>query len=189
MVRSIALKFDWGVYEGNGVAPEISGLADITGIQEVSMGTNGAQITNLDPFADAIGLLETENAQATAIVMNPRTWKTVIKLKETTTSIKPLVQDEAGGPTASVRRSIYGIPVYLTSQISITEGQGSGTNTSSAYVYQASQVIAVMRQDVRVELDRSRLFNSDQSELQAIMRADLVVPNPKAVVRIRGILA
>jgi hypothetical protein len=46
-----------------------------------------------------------------------------------------------------------------------------------------------MRQDVRVELDRSRLFNSDQSELRAIMRADLVVPNPKAVVRIRGILA
>jgi HK97 family phage major capsid protein len=80
------------------------------------------------------------------------------------------------------------VPVYLSSQLSTTETQGTANNASSAYVYQADQVVAVMRQDVRVERDSSRLFNSDQSELRAIMRADVVVPNPKAVVRILGII-
>ena len=47
-----------------------------------------------------------------------------------------------------------------------------------------SRVVAVFRQDTRIELDRSRLFNTDQSELRAIMRADLIVPTPLAVVRI-----
>jgi HK97 family phage major capsid protein len=80
------------------------------------------------------------------------------------------------------------VPVYLSSQLGTTEVQGSASNASSAYVYQADQVVAVMRQDVRVERDSSRLFNSDQSELRAIMRADVVVPNPKAVVRILGVI-
>lgn len=38
-----------------------------------------------------------------------------------------------------------------------------------------------------LELDRSRLFNSDQSELRAKLRGDLIVPNPSAVVRIAGV--
>jgi HK97 family phage major capsid protein len=114
--------------------------------------------------------------------MHPRTWGTLLKLKEgTANNNKPLLQESAGGAGQAVTRSIYGVPVYLSSQLSITEGGGA---ESSAYVYDASQVVAVFRQDTRIELDRSRLFNSDQSELRAIMRADVVVPNPLAVVRI-----
>src|SRR5207249_1279544 len=127
-------------------------------------------------------LLEQENASATAIVMHPRTWKAVIKLKETSTSNKPLVQDEAGGVPGAVKRSLYGVKVFLTSQLSTTETQGSSSLASSAYVYQGSECVVVRRQDVRVEVDPYRLFNSDQTELRAISRFDFVVPNPKAVV-------
>jgi len=35
-------------------------------------------------------------------------------------------------------------------------------------------------------LDRSRLFNSDQSELRGIQRCDLIVPQPSAVVHVTG---
>ena len=187
LIRSIALKFDLGAYEGSGTPPVIRGLKNVSGIGSVSMGTNGAAPTNLDPFADAISALEAENAEATAIVMHPRTWKSVVKLKETSTSNKPLVTEGSGSPTEGIRRSIYGVPVFLTSQLSITETQGSA-NASSAYVYQADQVVAVMRKETRVERDSSRLFNFDQSELRAIMRADLVVPNVKAVTRILGLI-
>jgi hypothetical protein len=55
-------------------------------------------------------------------------------------------------------------------------------------VFDASQVYAVFRQDTTIVLDRSRLFNTDQSELRAILRADLIVPNPLAVVRISKII-
>ena len=47
-------------------------------------------------------------------------------------------------------------------------------------VVQADQCVTVMRRDVRVERDSSRLFNSDESEVRAVMRGDFVVPNPSA---------
>ena len=100
------------------------------------------------------------------------------------------MQDSAGSGSQGISRSIYGLPVLLSSQISVTETAGTSTSVaSSAYVYEASQVVAVLRQDARVEVDSSRLFNSDQSEVRAILRADLIVPNPKAVVRITGLLS
>lgn len=189
MIRSIALKADLAFFEGSGTAPAIRGLKNVVGISEVSMGTNGAALTNLDPFADAIGTLEADNAEGSVIVMHPRTWKAAIKLKETTSSTKPLLQESAGSGSAGVKRSIYGLPVLLSSQLSITETQGTSSVASSAYVYAAEQVVAVLREDAKVEKDSSRLFNSDQSEVRVLMRADLAVPNPKAVCRILGILA
>jgi HK97 family phage major capsid protein len=188
LIRSLALKFDVGAFEGSGTAPQPRGLKNVAGIGTVSLGTNGAALTNLDPFADAIGALETANASAGAIVMHPRTWQAASKLKEATGSSKPLLQESAGSAGQGIQRSIYGVPVFLSSQVSIADTQGSGTNLSSAYVYDPSEVYAVIRQDVRVERDSSRLFNSDQSELRAIMRAAVTVPNPTAVVRITGIV-
>lgn len=85
LVRSIALKLDLGIFEGSGTPPEIRGLKNVVGISSVSMGTNGAALANLDNVADAIGQLEADNAQATAMVMHPRTWKSLLKLKEAPT--------------------------------------------------------------------------------------------------------
>lgn len=188
IMRSIALKLDLGFFEGSGSAPEIRGLKNVAGIGTVSMGTNGASPTNLDPFADAIGTLAQANAEATAIVMHPRTWQSLSKLKEQTTgNNKPLLQESAGPATAGIRRTLYGVPVYLTSQLAITETQGTSTDCSSAYVYQANEVLAVRREQTIVEADSSRLFNQDMTEIRGIARWDLVVPNPTAVVRILGI--
>ncbi|MGI8513505.1 MAG: hypothetical protein ACR2NH_12855, partial [Solirubrobacteraceae bacterium] len=68
-----------------------------------------------------------------------------------------------------------------------TETQGTSTNSSSIYVYNAGEVVYVRRHEVELELDRSRLFNSDQSELRAKLRGDLIVPNPSAVARVVGV--
>ena len=55
--------------------------------------------------------------------MHPRSWGELLKLHEATGSIKPLMTTGAGSPTEGVPRSIFGIPVYLTGQLSITETQ------------------------------------------------------------------
>lgn len=189
LIRSMSLRLDLGFFEGSGTPPEITGLKNTSGISTVSMGANGAALTDLDPFADALGVLEENNATGTAIVMHPRTWKAATKLKEQTSgNNKPLLQESAGSGSQGVQRTIYGTPVFLSSQLSIAETQGTAADASSAYVYQADQVVAVLRQQTRVERDSSRLFNSDESEIRAIMRADLAVPNPAAVVRILGII-
>lgn len=181
LIAALGLKLDLGIYEGSGTAPEIRGLKNVTGINTVSMGTNGAALTNLDPFADALKALEEANASGGAIVLHPRTWAAVRKLKDT--QGRPLVSSG----TRDVPRAVFGVPVFVTSQLSIAEAQGVSTNASSAYVYQPDQVVLVRRKDVEVELDRSRLFNSDQSELRGKLRADLIVPNATAVTRILGI--
>ena len=79
------------------------------------------------------------------------------------------------------------MPVFVSSKLSIAETQGTASNASSIYACQADQLVLVRRKDIEMELDRSRLFNSDQSEMRGKLRADLIVPNPTAVTRILGI--
>lgn len=180
----LALKLDLAVFEGDGTANSITGLKNTSGIQTLSMGTNGSTFANLDPFADAIGLLNAVNAPGDyVIVMHPSLWQALSKLKVGSSYNSPLLAFP--GDAAAPR--IYGAPVYITSQLSTTETQGSATTTTSAYVYAASQVVLVRRMDATIELDRSRLFDHDQSEMRGKLRADLLVPNPEAVVRILGV--
>jgi HK97 family phage major capsid protein len=97
-------------------------------------------------------------------------------LKEGAGSNRPILSDGVGEEAA---RRVYGVPVFITSQLT----------AGDAYVYDGSQVVLVVRQDTTIAVDSSRLFNSDQSEVRAIMRADLAVPNPLAVVHITGLVA
>jgi HK97 family phage major capsid protein len=191
LTRAMTNALDLAFFEGaGGTNPAtIKGLKNVVGIQSLELGTgDGDALADLDPFADAIGMLEQENAEATAFVMHPRTWKQLLKLRELATgSNKPLLSESAGSPTGGISRTLYGIPVFLTSQLSITETVGTATDCSSVYAMQASEVVAVRRAEARIEVDRSRLFNFDQSEIRAVTRWDLVVPNTKAVVRISGI--
>jgi HK97 family phage major capsid protein len=189
LVRSVALRFDLGCFEGSGTAPEIRGLSNVAGITtDTSLGANGLLPVNFDTIANALGSLLTANTgQGPAIVMHPRTWGKFLTIKEVSGSVKPVLQDSAGSVSQGVQRSIYGAPVFLSSQLSITETRGTSTDCSSIYVYQPDQVVVVQRSDVSVELDSSRLFNSDQSEVRAIARLDLIVPNPTSVVRIVGV--
>jgi HK97 family phage major capsid protein len=185
LLRSLARKLDAGFFEGSGTAPEIAGLREQAGLS-VSMGTDGGTLDDLDPIAEAMALLSEANTEATAVVMAARTWGDLLKLREDSTSLKPLLGESAGSPTEGIRRSLFGVPVYLTS-ISVDETQGTSADASSVYVYNAGEVYAVRRQEARVDLDRSRLFNFDKSELRAISRWDMVVPNPEAVCRIVGV--
>jgi HK97 family phage major capsid protein len=84
---------------------------------------------------------------------------------------------------------MYGIPVLLSSQLSLTETQGTSTDCSSIYVYEGPQVVIVRRADLRIEVDRSFKFDYDQTAIRAVMRVDVVVPNPKAINRVSGIRA
>ena len=86
--------------------------------------------------------------------------------------------------------TIFGVPVVASASLAMTETQGtSGVVANSAYVYDVDSVVLVWRSPIVVEIDRSRLFNSDQSELPAKLRAGLVTPNPTGVVRVSGLLA
>ncbi len=188
MLRSLALRYDLASFEENNT--NFKGLKNVTGITlDSSLGANGLKPVNLDTIASAIGSLTGFDATPTAIFMHPRSWGTLLQIKEVAGSTKSLLQDSAASGSAGITRALFGLPVFLTSQLSITETKGTSTDCSSIYVVDASQIYGVFRTDARVEVDRSRLFNTDQSEIRAIMRATLAAPNAKAIVRIEGVRA
>ncbi len=176
LVAMLALKLDLGIFEGNQAADadSIKGIKYVTGIQTLSMGTNGAAVANYDAFIRAVGKLRAANVPGPyAIAAHPDVLTELELLKN------------ADGQQLAVPANFP--PIYTSSQLSTTETQGSSNTARSAYVYAPAQVVLVRRLDAEIELDRSRLFDKDASEMRGKARADLIVPNPTAVVRITGI--
>jgi HK97 family phage major capsid protein len=188
MLRSLALRYDLASFTENNA--NFKGLPFVTGITlDSSLGANGLKPVNLDTIASAVGTITGFDASPSAVLMHPRSGGTLLQIKEVAGSTKSLLQDSSASGSAGITRALFGLPVFLTSQLPITETKGTSTDCSSIYVVDASQIYGVFRTDARVEVDRSRLFNTDQSEIRAVMRATLAVPNPKAVVRIEGVRA
>lgn len=186
LLTMLALRLDAGLLEGSGVAPEIRGLKNIVGIQTLAAGTNGAAPT-LDAIADAIALLEGVNVprERIRVILHPRNVGTLRKLKASTGGTYLWDAD----PAAPSPASIFGVPVYSSSQLGTGETQGtSGAVANSAYVYDTQSLVYVQRSPIEIELDRSRLFNSDSSEMRAKLRGDLISPTPSGIVRITGLL-
>jgi HK97 family phage major capsid protein len=191
LVRGVGLAYDLAAFEGNGTSPNVRGLKNVSGIQTFFVGVNGAALASLDPIADALGMLAEQNAndEGAVIVMPPRTWRAIMKLKEASGSNKSLVQDSSGSASGGVVRALFGRPVFLSGNLSLTEAQGtSGNVASSIYVYDPAQIYAVIREDTVFDVNPYQYGSTDQTLVRALMRADVLVPNPTAVVRITGVL-
>jgi HK97 family phage major capsid protein len=184
LLKVLSLKLDAGLLEGSGTPPEPVGLKNISGKQTLSAGTNGASAT-FDVFADAIALLESVNVprERMRIVTHPRIVATLRKSKASTAGT--YLWGEVGDAEPA---TIFGVPVVATPQLSTNETQGSSSVTNSAYLYDVDSLVFVQRTPFEFEVDRSRLFNSDQSEIRAKLRADLISPTPTGVVRVTGLL-
>lgn len=179
LATMLALKLDRSIFEGDPATDtdSIRGLRHTVGIQELSMGTDGAALTNYDPFIRAVGMLRAANVPGPyAIATNPRTLTALELLKRETGSSEQLPAP-VGLP-----------PFYVSSQLAIDEVQGEADDAGSAYVYAPAQLLLINRLEGEILIDRSRLFHRDMSEIRAKLRADLLVPNPVAVVRIKGII-
>lgn len=187
ILRLIGLKLDIGLLEGDaalGVAG-VQGLKHQSGIQTIaSLGTDGAALANLDPIAEAISAIEEVNASPSAIVMHPTTWMACETMKDKNDRY---LLSPAGEPTQAPSRSLFGLPVYVTSQLSSTETRGGHSDTSSIYVFDSSQLVLVRRADVQIEVDRSQYFSTDETQIRAKMRCGFALPWPAAVARVVGV--
>lgn len=171
LMRSVALGFDREALIGTGTGKGFVGISKTAGIQTHAV-TGG--LKDLDPFVTAFGKLESVNAKATAIVMNPKSWTTLMALREATGSLKPLLSESAGSPTTGIQRSILGVPVWLSPFMADTE----------ILTYEADQVFAVWRKDAGFEISDQFGFLKDGTAVRAIARAAIAVPNAAAVCKI-----
>ncbi|MGE5698327.1 MAG: phage major capsid protein [Candidatus Sericytochromatia bacterium] len=169
LARDIARKIDLAFFTAvGGVAPV--GLTGATSAQDVTY-----DATDLDVFAEAISLAETVGARTTAFVTNPTVALALSQLKEATGSIKPLLStDSAAAGTAPGARTVLGVPLYVAPDVA----------TNTVWAIPKDRVYVVIRNDTRVEVDRSRFFTSDQVAIRATMRVAFALPHQEAIVRI-----
>lgn len=179
LVTMMALKLDLSIFESNPAAnaDAIRGIKYVAGIQSISMGTDGAALENYDPFIEAVGKLRDANVPGPYAIAVHGSVLTALELLKAGTDSNEQLPAPANLP-----------PFFTSSQLSITETKGAATDARSAYIYAPGQLVLVRRKDAEIELDRSRLFNTDASEMRGVARADLLAPNPQAVVRIDGII-
>ena len=173
--ESMALEIDRVAYYGQ-TGQEPTGLRYLSDVGEIDVGTNGLAITDYSFLLDALQDLQEANASPpTAVVMSPRTVREFTSLEDNTSANRrpePL--------------SIVELPRLVSSQISITETQGSSTDASTIFVGDFSELIVGMRSELRIEVLKERFADNHQFGFLAHLRADLACWHQESFVRIVG---
>ncbi|MDP9346368.1 MAG: HK97 family phage prohead protease [Actinomycetota bacterium] len=180
LLKATAVKLDQQLIEGSGTPPQLTGMHLAAGVQTMA---SAAIMANFDWASDALALLEAVGGKPAAWFMASRTRAQIRKLHETTTSVKPVMDPQ--GPAGASPTTLFGVPIFHSNQASITDAPGTAT---AVHLVAEGALIYVNRQSPVIEVDRSRLFNSDQSEIRCKLRGDLIVAIPNGVVRVTGML-
>lgn len=175
---AMAVELDRVALFGSGTAPEPRGVFNTTNVGSVSMGTNGAQLTNWDKVIDCLYEVESDNAGApTGMVMHPRTRQTIAKLKDTTN--QPL----------AIPPALVPIPQYVTTTVPTNQAQGtSGAVCSPLVLGDFAQLIFGVRQELRIDIVRERFIDNLQYAFVAHLRADVALAHPESFCKLIGIL-
>lgn len=168
MVRQ---RLDSQILVGDGIAPNLTGFLNTTGIQTQAKGTDPAP----DAVLKAMNLVRTVGfAEPNAIVFHPNNWQT-IRLLRTSDGIYIW-----GNPSEAGPQRIWGLTV--TQAVAITEGTalvGDFANFSD---------LATRRgMDVQVSNSHGTFFTEGKQAVRADVRVALVVYRPSAFAQITGL--
>lgn len=183
LTRQLGTTLDAQFLTGDGSAPNLRGVRNLTGVTTTYLGANGATPT-LNDVADAIGRLENSNADLTrtAIFMAPRTWNTIRKIVDSQARYQ--LQPD---PTSDSRRQLFGVPVHTSSQISITETRGTNSDCSSIAVCDMSRLVVARRKEIELAYSPDYAFHKDQTYVRVVARFDVGVVHTAAVELIAGV--
>lgn len=179
LTMSLALELDRAALFGSGSGNEPLGLFSTSGINSVSMGTNGATPASYDDMLDMMYELEMDNARApTAAIWHPRTARTYRKLKDTQNN--PLMAPE---PIASLRK-------LATTSVPINQTQGTATGICSTVLTgDFSEAILGVREELTIlKLDQSFAANG-QIGFWARLRADIGFAHGASFCKLLGVKA
>ncbi|HOI95031.1 MAG TPA: phage major capsid protein [Syntrophobacter fumaroxidans] len=179
IAAALALELDRVCLVGSGSGAEPKGLFTYTGVQEISMGDNGAAIADYSKFSQGIQKLYEVNASPGAIVFAPRTWGVLDLLTDTTD--QPLQAPE----------SYRSVPKIVSNQIPINQTQGTANNASCAFIGDWVNMLVGMRTSLVIEASRvaeSDSFSKMQVLIRGYLRADMQLARANHFVRVKGII-
>jgi HK97 family phage major capsid protein len=168
--RSMAVQVDQVALAGSGTAPEPRGIRNTSGVHEI---TGAGALASYDPLIDLAAKVWGANAAVTGIVMSPREYATLGKLKDTTNAALP------------VPPIIADIPRRMTTSVSITEAPGTA---STVYLGDWAQLWFGVRTQLRVEVLKERYMpDAMQYGFLAWLRVDVQLAHAAAFGRLLGI--
>ncbi len=176
LIGSLSVELDRACLFGAGTSEPL-GVFSTSGINSVSMGTNGATPTSYDDMLDMLYELEVDNAKApTAAIWHPRTARTYRKLKDTTN--QPL---EAPDPLGT-------LPKLSTTAVPIDQTQGTATTQCSTVLMgDWTEAILGMRENLTIlRLDQTFAANG-QIGFWARLRADVGFAHGASFCKLIGI--
>ncbi len=171
-LEGLARKIDAQFLEGNGSGPGLVGIRNLAGVNSTSVAATPA---DFDKWSDAKYEAQADNADPSIWLGHPRSWNTLSKIKtglasDKTTLLAPSPQTAA--------QELLGMPVYLSTQITLTEGAGAGSWMAAI---DPSQLIIGIRRAASVEVSRDYKFGSDVVALRATARVGFAALNPEGI--------
>lgn len=162
---------------GSGSSNQPLGVSKTSGVGSYSMGTNGAAPTSYQAFIEALGILQTANANdPTAAIYNAHINKELNSLVDTLG--QPMRKPDA----------IQNLPFLVTSKLPQTETQGSSNVASRAVVGYFPDVLIGIRHDFRLTVLREKYADTMQIAFRADLRADVAVAHAANFCNIVGLL-
>lgn len=175
--QAMAEKLDYAAIYGDGLSSAPTGVVNTSGINTVSMGTNGAALADYDKLIDAVYELQLDNAEdPTAMIMHPRTGAALAKLKD------------ANDNPLTVPEMIARIPRLSTTSAPIDETEGTAENASSIVFGDYRQLMIGMRHQLEIRVFDQPYASTGQLYVMAWMRADIQLAQPKSFCALTGII-
>lgn len=178
-IGSMGIEVDRALLFGSGSSNQPTGLFNISGINSVSMGTNGATPSNFDNLIDLLYEVQLDNGAAPRhFIMHPRTNRTFAKLKDADNN--PLTEPEM---TRSVGR-------LLTTAVPIDQDQGTAEDQCSTVLTgDFSKMLVGVRRGLEITRLNERYAEFDQVAFRVTLRLDVAVENPVHFAKLIGIKA
>lgn len=201
LARDLALLQDAQYLEGTGSGANVTGLATYSGLTTSSWvaATNGST-PSADDLINMVFDIYAANANTTAFIANPRTLKNIVKLKDASgryifTSyaswggprMQPLGGTTMYYPSKAVG-DLNGIPVYLSTQVSITRTQGSSSAATNLYYGDFTKALILERQAVDIFMSEHFAMNADQVAVRVTGRSTVALTQPTAFAKATGII-
>ena len=176
IAQSFARELDRAGLIGTGTPPEPRGVLNISGIQSIANGTNGAALTGFANFFSAVqAILAADGPMPTAAIMNPRS---LVKLGG--------LLDTTGQPIA-VPPMLQPIKLLSTSQIPVGLTVGTSVDCSQIFVGDFTRCAFVMRENISIQLADQLYAATGQLAFICHMRVDFVCWYPATLAAITGI--
>lgn len=175
--QAMALELDRVAIWGDGLDDGPIGITGTSGINEVSMGNNGAALASYDKLIDAVYEMQLDNSEdPTAAIWHPRTGAALAKLK-----------DGQGNPLVAPEM-IARIPKLATTAAPIAETQGTATNASSIVFGDFRNLFIGLRDEMNITVLKERYADYGQVGFLCWMRADVQLAHKASFSRLKGII-